>query len=69
MSKTSVDSTWRRPRARIYGAYLGKRRSVSGAIMIQAKGAVSWLSRMQAVTISGTSEAGSIALSEAVEEV
>ena len=31
--------------------------------------AVSWLARMQAVTPSGTSEAGYIALSEAVEEL
>ena len=32
-------------------------------------GAVSWPSRMQEVTASGTSEAGYIALAEAVEEV
>ena len=34
-----------------------------------AKGAVSWFSWMQTVTASGTSEAGYIALSEAVKEL
>ena len=34
-----------------------------------AKGAVSWLSRMQAVTASGISEAEYVALSKAVKEV
>ena len=47
----------------------GNRRLASSAVVIQAKGAVSWLSRMQAVAASGTSEAGYIAVSEAVEEV
>ena len=37
--------------------------------MVLAKGAVSWLWRMQAVTASGTSGAGYIALSEAVEKI
>ena len=34
-----------------------------------AKGAISWISRMEEVTASGTSEAEYVALSEVVEEV
>ena len=48
---------------------LGNRRLASGAAIALAKGPVSWLSMMQAVRPSVTSEAGYIALSEAVEEV
>ena len=49
---------------------LGNRRLASGAVVTLAKGAVSRLSRMQAVTTSsGSSEAGYIALSKAVDEV
>ena len=48
---------------------LDHRRLSSGAVATLAKGGVSWLSRMQAVTSSGTSEAGYIVLSEAVKEV
>ena len=52
-----------------FGACLDTRRSVSGEVVMLAKGAVSCHSRMQAVTASGTSEAEYIALSEAVKEV
>ena len=38
-------------------------------VVILAKGAVSWHSRMQTVTVSGTSKAKYVALSEAVKEV
>ena len=49
-----------------FGACLNTRRSVSGAVVMWARGAVSWHSRMQAVTTaSGASEAEYIALSEA----
>ena len=34
----------------IYGACLDTRRSVPGAVVVLAKGAVSWLSRVQAVS-------------------
>ena len=43
-----------------FGACLDTRRSVSGAVL--AKGAISWHSRMQEVTASGTSEAEYVAL-------
>ena len=52
-----------------FGACLDTRRSVSGAVLMLAKGAISWHSRMQEVTASGTSEAECIALSEVVKEV
>ena len=52
-----------------FGACLDTRRSVSGAVVMLAKGAVSWHSRMQEVTASGTSEAEYVALSGAVKEV
>ena len=51
-----------------FGACLNTRRSVSGAVLMLAKGAISWHSRMQEVTASGTSEAEYIALSEMVKE-
>ena len=51
------------------GACLDTRRSVSGAVVMLAKGAVSWHSRMQAVTASGTSQAEYVALSETVKEI
>ena len=51
------------------GACLGTRRSVSGAVLMLAKGAISWHSRMQEVTTSGTSEAEYVALSDVVKEV
>ena len=38
-----------------FGACLDTRRSVSGAVVMLAKGAISWHSRMQEVTASGTS--------------
>ena len=40
-----------------FEACLDTRRSVSGAVLMLAKGAISWHSRMQEVTASGTSEA------------
>ena len=52
-----------------FGACLDTRRSVSGAVLMLAKGAISWHSRMQEVTTSGTSEAEYVALSEVVKEV
>ena len=48
------------------GACLGTRRSVSGAVVMLVKRAVSWHSKMQAVTALCTSEAEYVALSEAV---
>ena len=64
-----VDSAWRRPGHGFLLACLENSCSTSGAVVILAKGAVGWLSRMQAVTASGTPEAGYSALSEAVTEV
>ena len=52
-----------------FGACLDPRRSVSGAVLMLAKGAISWHSRVQEVTASGTSEAEYVALSEVVKEV
>ena len=52
-----------------FGACLDTRRSVSGAVLMLVKGAISWYSRMQEVTASGTSEAEYVALSEVVKEV
>ncbi|CAN0018146.1 unnamed protein product, partial [Ascophyllum nodosum] len=51
-----------------FGACLDTRRSVSGAVVMPANVAVSWHSRKQEVTASGTSEAEYVALSEAVKE-
>ena len=48
---------------------LGNRRLALGPVVTLARGAFSWLSRVQAVASSGISEAGYIALSEAVEKV
>ena len=50
-------------------ACLDTRRSVSGAVLMLAKGTISWHSRIQEVTVSGTSEAEYVALSEVVKEV
>ena len=52
-----------------FGACLDTRRSVSGAVLMLAKRAISWHSRMQEVTASGTSEAEYVVLSEVVKEV
>ena len=52
-----------------FGACLDTRRSVSGAVLMLAKEAISWHSRMQEVTASDTSEAEYVALSEVVKEV
>ena len=52
-----------------FGACLDTRRSVLSAVLMLAKGAISWHSRMQEVTTSGTSEAEYVALSEMVKEV
>ena len=52
-----------------FGAFLDARRSVSGAVLMLAKGAIGWHSRMQEVTASGTSEAEYVALSEMVKKV
>ena len=52
-----------------FGACLDTRRSALGAVLMLAKGAISWHSRMQEVTASGTSEAEYVALSEVVKEV
>ena len=52
-----------------FGACLDTRRSVWGAVLMLAKGAISWQSKMQEVTASGTSEAEYVALSEVVKEV
>ena len=50
-----------------FGACLDTRRSVSGAVLMLAKGAISWHSSMQKVTASGTSEAEYVTLSEVVK--
>ena len=52
-----------------FGACLDTRRLVSGAVLMLAKGAISWHSRMQEMAASGTSEAEYVALSEVVKEV
>ena len=52
-----------------FGACLDTRRSVSGTVLMLAKGAISWHSRMQEVTASGTSGAEYVALSEVVKGV
>ena len=52
-----------------FGACLNTKRSVSGAVLMLAKGAISWYSRMQEVIASGTSETQYVALSEVVKEV
>ena len=53
-----------------FGACLDtRRRSVSGAVLMLAKGAISWHSRIREVTASGTSEVEYVALSEVVKEV
>ena len=52
-----------------FGACLNTRRSMSGAVVMLAKGAVGWQSRMQQVMASGTSEAEYVVLSEGVKEV
>ena len=52
-----------------FGACLDTRRLTSGAVLMLAKGAISWHSRMQEVTASGTSEAEYVALPEVVKEV
>ena len=64
-----VGSAWRRPRTWSFGTYLHYRRSASGAVRILVKGAVSWLSRMQAVTASSTSMTWYVALSKGVKKV
>ncbi|CAN0440751.1 unnamed protein product, partial [Ascophyllum nodosum] len=51
-----------------FRACLDTRRSVSCAMLMLAKGAISWHSRMQEVAASGTSEAEYVALSEVVKE-
>ena len=51
-----------------FGACLNTRRSVSVAVLMLAKGAISWHSKIQEVTASGTSEAEYVALSEVVKE-
>ena len=52
-----------------FGACPDTRRSFSGAVLMLAKWAIGWHSRMQEVTASGTSEAEYVALSEGVKEV
>ena len=52
-----------------FGACLDTRRLVSGAVLMLAKGAISWHSRMQEAKASGTSEAEYDALSEVEKEV
>ena len=52
-----------------FEACLDTRRSILGTVVMLAKEAISWHSRMQAVMASGTSEVEYVALSEAVKEV
>ena len=52
-----------------FGACLGTRRSVSGAVLMLAKGGISCHSRMQEVTASGTSEAEYVASSQMINEL
>ena len=52
-----------------FEACLDTRQSVSGAALMLAKRAISWHSRMQEATASGTSEAEYVSLSEVVKEV
>ena len=52
-----------------FGACLDTRRSVLGVVLMLAKEAISWRSRVQEVTASGTSETEYVALSEVVNEV
>ncbi|CAM9659060.1 unnamed protein product [Ascophyllum nodosum] len=52
-----------------FGACLDTRRSVSGAVLMLARGAINWHSRMREVTASGTSQAEYVALSEVVKKV
>ena len=52
-----------------FGACLDTRRSVSGTVLMLAKGAISWQSRIHKVTTSVTSEAEYVALSEVVKAV
>ena len=52
-----------------FGTFLDTRRLASGAVVVLAKGAVSWGSKMQGVTASGTSEADYVATPEEVKEV
>ena len=52
-----------------FGACLNTRRSVPSAVLMLGKGAISWHSRIQELTPSGTSEAEYVALSEVVKLV
>ena len=52
-----------------FGASLDTKRSVLGAMLMLAEGAIGWHSRMQEVTAWGTAEAEYVALSEVVKEV
>ena len=52
-----------------FGACLDTRHSISGAVVMLAKGSVRWHSRMQELMMSGSSEAEYVALSEAVNKV
>ena len=52
-----------------FGACLDTRQPVSGAVLILAKEGISWHSRMQEVTASGTLEAEYVALSQVVKKV
>ena len=52
-----------------FGPCLDTRRTVSGAELMLTKGAISWHSRIQEVTASGTSEAEYGPLSEVMKEI